>query len=477
MYALYIICIHENSKKTPPARTPPSPPAPPFTPAQLLRFFVQLLPGRALRRLPALQSKLFYDGLFTPVVILWYLLFQRLHSNHTLEAALSDARNGGADHLNKKLSRRLRSDSTSSYSDARQRLPWEFLLQALAVQARNLLALSKNTLWHGRVLALLDGSTVRLRPYGNLPQQFPGNRNQHGKPYWCLLRVTLCFCGVSGAALDCALDSIKVSEPVMACQIILRSAFPSLFMGDRAYGVFRVAQAARDVSQEVLLRMTTRRARKVLGRNLVPGDHPVCWKHSRHDQLEPGCSDEPIHGRLLVLWIQPPGFRRQLLCLFTTLPSTPDFTLRALAQLYGQRWQIEVNIRYLKAQMDLVQLEAKSANMARKEWLAGLLAYNLIRGAQLSAALLKGVTPMSLSFSRVRHRLECWLQTLAADPQAALRKWPCLLKQMGQCALPHRRKKRPAEPRAQRHLRLPYAPLYGSRAKARQKLLKSRMKS
>lgn len=467
----------KRKKKVSPAKPTPPPPAPAFTTDQLLRFFVQLLPGRALCRLPALKGQLFYDRLFTPVVILWYLLFQRLHSNHTLEAALSNARNGGADRLNKKLSRRLRSDSTSSYSDARQRLPWEFLLQALTLQARNLLALSKTTLWHGRVLALLDGSTVRLRPFGKLPREFPGNRNQHGKPYWCLMRVTLCFCGVSGAALDCALGSIKLSEPVMACQIILRSAFPSLFMGDRAYGVFRVAQAAREASQEVLLRLTASRARKVLGCDLVPGDHQVCWKHSRHDQLEPDCSDEPIRGRLLVLWIQPPGFRRELLCLFTTLPSTPDFTLRALAQLYGQRWQIEVNIRHLKAQMDLVQLEAKSADMARKEWLAGLLAYNLIRGAQLSAALLKGVSPLSLSFSRVRLRLEWWLQALATDPQAALRKWPGLLKQMGQCALPRRRKKRPTEPRAQRHLRLPYAPLYGSRAKARQKLLKNRMKS
>lgn len=477
MYALYNICILLNCQKN--VRHPKNPPPPPpaFTPAQLLRFFVQLLPRRALWRLPALKNKPFYERLFTPVVTLWYLLFQRLHPDHTLEAALTDARNGGADRLHPKLSRQLRSDSTSAYSDARQRLPWQLLLEALGVQARNLLGLSDQTLWRGRVLALLDGSTVRLRPYGDIPEHFAGNRNQQGKPYWCLLRVTVCFCALSGAALDCVLGSIRISEPVMACQIIRRSRAKSLFIGDRAYGIFRVAQAARQAGQEVLLRLTTRRARKVLGRELVPGDHPVRWKHSRHDQLEPACRQEPLPGRLLVLWVHPEGFRRQRLCLFTTLPSSAEFSLQEVAQVYGRRWHIELNLRHLKAQMDLVQLEAKSADMARKEWLAGLLAYNLIRGAQLSAALCKGVAPLSLSFSGVRRRLEYWLQRLALNPRAARNQWAAVLRQIGACALPHRRKKRPREPRAQRHLRLAYAPLYGSRAAARRRLRKTRLKS
>lgn len=345
------------------------------------------------------------------------------------------------------------------------------------MQASHLLSLTEQTLWQGRVLALLDGSTVRLRPYGNIPKHFPGNRNQHGKPYWCLMRVSVCFCALSGAALDCALGSIGVSEQVMACQMILRSLAKSVFIGDRAYGVFRVAQAARHARQEVLLRMTSCRARKLLGRQLVPGDHPVRWKPSRKDQLEPGCSKEPLQGRLLVLWTRPAGFHRELLCLFTTLPNTAEFTLAELAKVYGQRWHIELNLRYLKAQMDLVQLEAKSADMVRKEWLAGLLAYNLIRGAQLGAALFKEVASLSLSFSGVRKRLECWLRYLAANPQAAPSKWATILRQMGGCALPRRRKQRPTEPRAQRHLRLAYAPLYGSRAAARRRLRKDRLKS
>jgi len=291
------------------------------------------------------------------------------------------------------------------------------------------------------------------------------------------MRVLVCFCALSGAALDCAIGSIHVSEQVLACRIILASLAKCLFIGDRNFGVFGVVQAARQAGQQVLLRMTDRRARKLLGRALRAGEHEVRWEPTRQDQLEPDCSKEPLEGRLLVVRLQRKDFRSQLLCLFTTLPNTADYPLQELVRLYGLRWHIELDLRYLKAQMNLVQLEAKSPEMARKEWLAGLLAYNLIRAAQLCAALQKGISPLTLSFSSVRRRLECWLRQFGRTKRQASAPWAETLERMGRCRLPRRRKARPNEPRAQRHLRLPYLPLYGSRATARKHLKKYASKS
>lgn len=477
MYAYYSICIlttiQKNASKP---KTPP--PSRPLSPAHLLKFFLKILPTRALLQLPAFKNLPFYNRLFTPTVTLWYLLFQRLNADHTLDAALSDARAGGADRINKKLSRKLRSDSTSSYSDARQRLPWQALLQALSLQAHQIVRLSPTLLWHGLVIALIDGSTVRLRPHPGMAQQLPPQRNQHrNRAYWCLLRVVVNFCALSGAALDCAMGSIHLSEQALACQILLRSKLKSLFVGDRNFGVFRIVQVAREAGQAVLLRLTERRARKVLGRALQPGQYSVHWKPSSHDQLEPDCSKDLVPGRLLIAKVRCKGFRSQRLCLFTTLPDTAEFSLEELVRLYGLRWHIELNLRYLKAQMDMVQLEAKSADMAHKEWLAGLMAYNLVRAAQLCAALQAGFSPLSLSFSSVRRRLEDWLAQSSRPKPSLLASWDCLLQRIARCRLPHRPKPRPNEPRAQRHLRLPYAPLYGSRAAARKNLRKYVSKS
>src|SRR6058998_1021210 len=64
-----------------------------------------LLPRRELWKLPSLKSKRFYERLFTPIVTLWYLIFQRLAFDHTLEGVVADAQAGGADSLCKRLSK------------------------------------------------------------------------------------------------------------------------------------------------------------------------------------------------------------------------------------------------------------------------------------------------------------------------------------------------------------------------------------
>jgi hypothetical protein len=446
---------------------------------QLLRCFVRLLPRRALWKLPALQDQSFYERLFTPLVTLWYLIFQRLQSDHTLEKVVADAKSGGADSLRKDLSQDLLSTATTSFSNARQRLPLAFLTGALTLQARRILRLNPQALWRGLQVGLLDGSTVRLRPHGDIPKEFPPHRNQAKAPaYWCLLRVVAGFCAHTGTALDCALGSLGFSEQVLACQIILREAAAArLWIGDRNFGVFRIVQTARAAGAQVLLRLTRSRARKLLGRPPTFGRHRVNWSPTRHDQLQPDCARDPVAGQLLVVRIKRKGFRAQTLYLFTTLPESVDYPLAEIVELYGWRWHIELNLRYLKTQMRLMQLECQSAAMAQKEWVAGLLAYNLIRAAMLCAALRHGLSPLILSFSQSRRHLENWLRLFGQDGGTSTKQWGNLLLLISRARLPRRRKSRPAEPRAQRHLRQPYPPLVGDRAKARRLLKNLNQKS
>ena len=467
----YIQCnIKKNalsSKNTAPAPAPPLP----YSSAKLQAFFTRLLPHRQIWNLPSLKTKRFYERLFTPVVTLWYLIFQRLQFDPTLQGVVADARAGGANGLCKGLSNRLLSAATASFSNARQRLPLAFLAEALALQARSIIGLNPKALWRGLRVSLLDGSTVRMRSHGDLPKRFPPHGNQSSAPaYWCLMRVVVCFCAHTGAALLCALGALRRSEQDLACQIILQALRACLFVGDRNFGVFRIVQTARHVGAQVLLRMTDSRAGKLLGRSLCLGQHPVRWFPTRQDQLQPGCSKDPVDGQLLVVRIQRKGFRTQQLCLFTTLPNSADYPLEELVGLYGLRWHIELNLRYLKAQMRLVQLESKSADMAQKEWFAGLMAYNLIRAAMLCAALQEGISPLLLSFSASRRHLEHWLAHFGQGRRQGCKEWEKMLRSIRRSHLPRRRKSRPTEPRAQRHLRQPYPPLVGCRRKARRML-------
>jgi len=448
------------------------------SPAQLMRFFLQTLPHTALLSLPALQELTFYQRLFSPLVTLWYLLFQWLNHDSSLQAVLIDVQQGGADRLNPKLSRQLTGSSTGTYSDARTRLPEAFLTQALHLQGTKIANRSPITRWKDLIVSLLDGTTLRLRPHGDIPKEFGPHTNQHHKEtYWCLMRTVVSFCCFSGAALDCAMGALRGSEQALGCQLILRALGRRLWLGDRNFGVFRIVQTARQVHQHVLLRMTAARAIRLRGSALRDGDFPLLWKPTRYDKLQPDCCPSPVPGRLIIQRLVRRGFRPQWLCLFTSLTDSAQYPAAELLELYSQRWHIELNLRYVKAQMRAAQLEVRSAAMARKQWTACLLAYNLIRAAMLCAALRHNLPPLTLSFSTCRRHLQAWLSDFGCTLVEVAGSWKNMLNRLGKCQLPRRRKPRPNEPRAKRHIRESFPPLVGSRARARRMLKKLTMKS
>jgi hypothetical protein len=454
-------------------------PASATCPRQLLAHFLALLPLAELRALPSLAAGNFYQRLFCPVVTLWYFIFQRLQPDHSLDKALCDARHGGADALRPKLSARIRSGSTAALCKSRQRLPLDFLREVLGLQARGITALDPRTRWRGLPVCLLDGTTLRLRSLGDIPAHFPPHGNQSRTPaYWCLMRAVVAFCSLTGAALDCRLGPTSLSEQELACRIILARALGAcLHIGDRNFGVFRVAQAAFRSGSHVLVRMTDERARKLIGGRPVPGDHAVTWSHSRYDKLQPGLARDPIPGRLLVVALRRKGYRTRSILLFTTLPPTELYPASEVAGLYAVRWHVELNLRYLKTQMHMEQLECKSAEMAQKQWISGLLAYNLVRASMLCAALSARVPVLSLCFSTSSRHLSIWLARWGRHSTRWPGAWVKLLRLISASRLPKRSRPRPAEPRAQRHLRESFPPLIGSRDEARKKLADAHLKS
>jgi hypothetical protein len=425
----------------------------------------------------------FYDRLFTPLIALWYLASQRLGQTHTLSQVLADAHFGGADALcsrGKKLSRQLKSLSTAAWSNARQRLPLAMLKRALAHSAKEIGSWADNTCWHGWNVLLLDGSTVRLRSVGNISKDFPPHRNSHGQSYWCLMRVVVGFCLNTGLAVVTSMSACSVGEQTLALEVLTQLGPKTLIVADRNFGIFFLAQAAMDASAQLLVRLTESRARKMARDAKLPWrqslDRPFKWSPSSKDRANPNSPHQTLEGRLLFVRITRRGFRSQRLFLFTSLTDTELYSAQALLDLYGRRWQVELNLRFVKAQMELGVLECKSAAMAQKEWVAGLLAYNLIRSLMVATAAQAEISVWKLSFSRTRELLNQWIKTQGTSRRDALNQWEKLLRLIGKCRQPTRRRPRPSEPRAKRFFKQDFAVLRGSRALARKKL-RAQMKS
>ena len=449
--------------------------------AQLLQLFAKIL---ALEGLPQTQHR-FYHRAWCPLLTLWYLIWQRLSPQHTLAAVVADARRGGADALcagRQPLSTRLRSIATTAFSKARGRLPVAWMGQCLECLARALATLVVAPLPDVLPVCLLDGSTTRLRPHGNIPKHFPPHRTRRQKAYWCVARTVVCFCAASAVALAGQIGSIHQSEQALAVRLILAAAARALYVGDRNFGVWRVVRACVQAGGHALVRLTGVRAgRLAAGRRLKPGlDLAVNWDPTRHDQVDRGLKKQAVAGRLVVVRVQRRGWRPQTLYLFTTLTDATAYPPSWLVQQYGRRWQVEVNLRWVKVTMGLGQLEVKSADLARKEFYAGLMAYNLVRGLMGVGARLAGCAVGQLSFASARTILYGALGILWLSWVPVRRRWEELERigaEVGRARLPSRAKPRPPEPRAQYHVPQVFPPMRGTRAQARRQLKKMMSKS
>lgn len=422
----------------------------------------------------------YYERLWTPLITLWYFVWQWLQPHHTLEAVVTDARRGGADRLapkHKGLSQRIKSRATTSFCQARQRLPLVWVRDCFLKLGQALRRLA-NLPDPALPVELLDGSTKRLRPYGDIAQAFPPHRTTRRRNYWCVARVLVSFCATTGIAMGALIASQHVSEQALAVQLMLERAKTVLYVGDRNFGVWRVVRAARQSGGHILVRLTQPRARRLLGKKRLPAflDLACQWLPSPYDQVDPGLHKEPVAGRLLILRTVRPGWRAQTLYLFTTLTDVPAYPSKRLLEIYGWRWQVELNFRTVKATMEMDQSQAKSADMVCKEFYAGLMAYNLVRGLMTAAAGQAVGSPNQLSFAKVRLLLatvivELWMgsMTRTACDQRLL--W--LLTEAAAARLPRRAKPRQTEPRAQYYEPQVFPKIHGSRSEARRALKKS----
>lgn len=433
------------------------------------------------------EPEKFYERIFSLRVTLWYLLYQRLNFDLTLAGVVANLRAGGADRLGrpraKPLSKRIRSQDTSAYNQARQRLPLPLLQAALEHLGQ---ILSEMVGWASsgnkepaplqRPRQLLDGSTLSVLKTPALAAQFPPAANQNGDSDWCLLRILVGFCARTGAVLSAIPAAITQSEQALSWILIEKAVAFTIWIGDRNFGVWSVVAQAVRFNQDVLVRLTKARAARLVGKcPLSSGQERwVEWAPTSSDQAPRGAERKPVSGRLIYVRLRKNGTWIDL-WLFTTLDAA-DFPMELLVQWYGQRWQAELHFRSVKTQMTMAELKVSTPAMARKEFYAGILAYSLVRAVMWAAGERLETRVQTLSFSRARRALlealRNWVHAQIPNTRGDGKRWAeALLEEMGKCTLPKRRKVRPSEIRCVRHRREHFPRLKGSRAAARLRFL------
>lgn len=94
-----------------------------------------------------------------------------------------------------------------------------------------------------------------------------------------------------------------------------------------------------------------------------------------------------------------PGFRTRTVTLMTTLLDAGAYSPDSLAELYGARWRVELNLRHLKTTMKMDVLKCKTFEGVLKELTVYAIVYNLVRVVMGEAARRQEVEVERISFA------------------------------------------------------------------------------
>jgi len=440
-------------------------PVPPSTwNSDALSLYQRLMPAALLQSFEEQPGQRQNNRVYTFLVVMWLLIAQRLQRLASLETAVLVLLRGLPCSFWPRPCQRVRdwlegrkslSSHTGAYNKARQRLPLTLVEQSCDCIFEQLTTHLHGTLPTLGVRAFfVDGTSVRMAHSPTLCESYPPGSNEHATGHWPVLRMLVAHDLQTGLALRPEWGPMygaqAVSEQELVEVVMGRLPEGSVLVGDANFGVFSVAYAAAQRGYPVVLRMTLARALRQAGGHLQDGlDWPMVWKPSRADRSShPDLpADACVRGRLIARQVRPnDGSAPFLLCLFTSLSAGLDQVLG----LYGQRWNIETDLRSLKSTLDLQQLSCTTPEMVAKELNLAMAAYNLVRAITCVAAERAGIPPRGYSFTRVRNIVEAFtpLVATAKTPREAQRYFDQMMYYVGQAKLPKRERKRPSYPRA-----------------------------
>lgn len=421
-----------------------------------------MLPAQFLEQAYADVGVRRHNSLYSPAVVLWLLVLQRLHGGAALGAAVLEFLCGLPASFWPHPCKRMRdwqehgkvpSSHTGAYNQARQALPLIVVQQSCDRIFEELMGAMKSCSSDpSRRAFLLDGSSMRMAHTPELCGRYPAGSNQHGEAHWPLLKIVVAHDLQTGLAMRPEWGPMHgpdaVSEQRLVEMAIERLPNESVVVGDANFGVFSVAWAAAQCRHPVVLRLTTSRAQKLA--NQAPlrdgTDRELVWKASAYERKQhPALAmDARVSGRLIVRQVKPDNSEPFLLALFTTLPGA----LEEILNLYAQRWKIETDLRTLKSNLNLDQFTCSTPDMVAREIEMAMAAYNLVRAIMCQAAEQSGLPPRGYSFTQVQRIVRKFGPRLAEarNPAEAKRMYEQMMYYVQQAKLP-RRRKRPTYPR------------------------------
>lgn len=379
--------------------------------------FSSVLTSREIQAAFAEHNGLFAAGdIYSTSLVLWAFLAQVLRDGKgaACAAAVADI----AQYL-QQTGGSVPCGDTGDYCRARAKLDLKALQQLVRQTACAMEQSARQEwLWQGLHPKLVDGFTFSMLDTPENQQAFPQVSSQRKGVGLPIARACCVLSLASAALLDLAVGPCqgkKTGETALFRQ--LRGNFQpgDVAVFDRFYCSYWILAELIQAGVQVCTRLhqgrhSDFRRGKRLGKydHLVTWTRPPCpqWMSKEDYQRVP----PTLTLREVRVEISSPGSRCQSLTVVTTLTDSKEYPKEQIAELYGHRWNVELDIRHIKQTLHLDHVACKSPGMVCRHLWVSLLAYNLIRKVIASAAAEHEQVPRHLGFTLAcQEILASWL--------------------------------------------------------------------
>jgi hypothetical protein len=319
-----------------------------------------------------------------------------------------------------------RAFTEAAYCKARGRLP----LQVLQTLLRRVGTAVRSTVddtgrWHGHRTCHVDGSSFSMPDTPALQKQFGQPGNQRAGCGFPVAHLLTLFHAGTGFLLQVLAAPLRSHDLAQVGALHPELTAGDVLVGDRAFGSFAhfallLARGLHGVfraHQKQVIDFHVGRRYNAPGRKRVKGLPSSRWlqRLGFHDQLveyykpkrrpdwltaaDYAALPATLSLRELRYQVNRRGSRTHEVTLVTTLVDVERYAADELATLYGQRWQIETNLRHLKQTMKMDVLHCETVNGVLKEMTVFALVYNLVRAVMCAAAERQQVPVDRISFA------------------------------------------------------------------------------
>jgi len=416
--------------------------------------FSIILSAERIERIFAKHDCLFgMHGVYTTAIMVWSFLGQVLRDGKEASCQSAVARVVSYCLLN---GTKPPTDDTGDFCRARAKLNDDAIHELSCEVAEEMQQAAAQTddldqpwLFKGLHAKLIDGFTFTMPDTPENQAVYPQQKAQKKGVGLPIARCVGILSLATACMMDVAIGPFKgkeTGESALLRSILGRLKPGDLAVMDRYYCSFMlIAMMVSQGTQMCARKHHLRKSDFRKGRRLGKYDHIIVWTRPQRPKWMHQETYEQIPETLELREIRfsvvENGRRTKALTIITTLTDIDEFSKEDIADLYGFRWNCELDIRSIKSNLNLGHVRCKSPEMVAREFWTTILGYNLIRTTAAAAALLHKKRPRQISFTATcQYVLASWsvLSNQLIDAQRLLDYCNTMFEQIAACEVANR---------------------------------------